>query len=385
MDKELTPHIVCISKKNQWVDVLKGLGLTGKFVVFENAVQAILKLSFYRNIAFVFIEPTSSEGDKLWIEHIRKQVRQSCFVILISDKLSKEDAKRFTSYGVNDVMNPFDSTEKLKTKLSFLEQHRVQIGDSTRAMKSKVYEYQMPIWKRTFDIVFASITILLLLPIWIIVPIAIVLESKGKPIYKSNRVGTGYKVFGFYKFRSMYRDADKRLKEFEQLNQYINEEPTHKDQTELEIKVGKTILFSDFDSIDEDAYLQEKRLDTEKAFVKLQNDPRVTKVGRIIRKLSIDELPQLFNVLNGDMSIVGNRPLPLYEAEKLTTDSYLERFLAPAGLTGLWQVEKRGRNSRMSPEERKQLDVNYAQNYGFWSDLVIILKTIPAMIQREDV
>lgn len=91
----------------------------------------------------------------------------------------------------------------------------------------------------------------------------------------------------------------------------------------------------------------------------------MTKVGRIIHKFSIDELPQLFNILRGDMSIVGNRPLPLYEAEKLTADEYIDRFIAPAGLTGLWQVERRGMGGKMSAEERKQLDITYGRTYEF--------------------
>ena len=123
----------------------------------------------------------------------------------------------------------------------------------------------------------------------------------------------------------------------------------------------------------------------ENAFVKIVNDPRVTRVGRFIRKYSIDELPQLFNILKGDMSIVGNRPLPLYEAELLTNDAYIERFMAPAGLTGLWQVEKRGGAGKMSAEERKLLDIRYAHEFSFWMDMKIILKTVTAFIQKEDV
>jgi len=93
----------------------------------------------------------------------------------------------------------------------------------------------------------------------------------------------------------------------------------------------------------------------------------------------------LINIIKGDMSIVGNRPLPLYEAEQLTSDQYIDRFLAPSGLTGLWQVEKRGDSGKLSPEERKQLDIYYANNYNFWMDMKILLKTFTAFIQKENV
>lgn len=122
----------------------------------------------------------------------------------------------------------------------------------------------------------------------------------------------------------------------------------------------------------------------ESAFIKILDDPRVTKVGKFIRNTSIDELPQLWNVLIGDMSLVGNRPLPLYEAEKITTDKYALRFLGPAGITGLWQVEKRGRGS-MSEEERLSLDNDYVKNFNLWFDIKIILRTIPALFQSENV
>ena len=119
--------------------------------------------------------------------------------------------------------------------------------------------------------------------------------------------------------------------------------------------------------------------------MKIENDPRVTRVGRFIRKYSIDELPQLINILKGDMSVVGNRPLPLYEAEQLTNDDDIERFLGPAGLTGLWQVEKRGGAGAMSAAERKQLDVRYAHEFSFAMDFKIILRTFTAFIQKENV
>ena len=117
----------------------------------------------------------------------------------------------------------------------------------------------------------------------------------------------------------------------------------------------------------------------------LPDEKRLTKIGKFIRSTSIDELPQLINVLKGDMSIVGNRPLPLYEAELLTSDAYIDRFMAPSGLTGLWQVEKRGGAGKMSAEERKQLDIKYAQEFCFRLDMKILLKTFTAFVQKENV
>jgi lipopolysaccharide/colanic/teichoic acid biosynthesis glycosyltransferase len=144
------------------------------------------------------------------------------------------------------------------------------------------------------------------------------------------------------------------------------------------------LIHKDGTPLTEEEYKELKKQMSAGTFFKLKDDPRVTKVGAFLRNTSIDELPQLINVLKGDMSIVGNRPLPLYEAEQLTSDDWSERFLAPAGITGLWQVEKRGK-SDMSEEERKALDNQYARNFSFWNDIKIILKTIPALFQKENV
>ncbi|MFZ4454864.1 MAG: sugar transferase [Bacteroidales bacterium] len=385
MDQIVNKKVVCISKHPEWIEAVKLLSPDENVTVFENSVQAILKLSEISNVSFVFMEPTDIESDKHWIAHIRKQVSSTCFIVLLKETITPEEGKKYLSFGINDFVNPKEDTSVLLSRIDFLKKHGTEISIISKEINRGAYEYKMPLWKRVFDIIFVSVAIVLLTPVWIIVPLAILFESRGKVIYKSKRVGTGYKVFGFYKFRSMYLDADSRLKDLADLNQYVIEEAEFKKlKVNVETKAN-SVLYSDDSTVDEATYLEEKRAVQTKAFVKLQNDPRVTRVGRIIRKLSVDELPQLFNVLKGEMSIVGNRPLPLYEAELLTTDNYLERFLAPAGLTGLWQVEKRGQNSRMSPEERKLLDVQYARHYTFWGDIKIILKTIPAMIQKEDV
>ena len=156
-------------------------------------------------------------------------------------------------------------------------------------------------------------------------------------------------------------------------------------ESEMLISDDEVMLIGDDFVVSETDFSKQRDEENNNAFVKIENDPRVTKVGRFIRKYSIDELPQLFNILRGDMSIVGNRPLPLYEAEKLTADSSIDRFMAPAGLTGLWQVEDRGKGGAMSAEERKQLDIENGQTYSFALDMKIIFRTLFAFVQKENV
>ena len=277
--------------------------------------------------------------------------------------------------------------------------------------KHRILRFKIPLWKRLFDIFFSLLGIIILSPVFIITAIAIRLESKGPVIFKSKRVGTNYTVFNFLKFRSMYADAEQRLKEVakEAGNQYAEKDQSEEEkdqQTTITAPLGdeaemmmmdmgmesammisddEVMLVGDDFVVAESDFNNEKEEEVNNAFVKIENDPRVTKVGKFIRKYSIDELPQLFNILKGDMSIVGNRPLPLYEAEKLTIDSSIDRFMAPAGLTGLWQVEERGKGGMMSAEERKQLDITYGQTYCFTLDMKIIFRTLTAFIQKDNV
>lgn len=234
--------------------------------------------------------------------------------------------------------------------------------------------------KRLIDIIGASVLLIILSPVLLTVAILIKLESRGPIIYTSKRVGQDYNVFGFIKFRSMRTDADKMLLEVSKTNnQYCTEtgvKPLEKVPHTLKNLVSDEGWFSEMELI--------SKQEQEQPFIKIVNDPRITRVGSFIRNTSIDELPQLFNVLRGDMSLVGNRPLPVYEAEKLTTDDAIERFVAPAGITGLWQVTKRGKGN-MSAEGRQKLDIKYARHASFCLDLWILFKTPLAAIQSENV
>jgi lipopolysaccharide/colanic/teichoic acid biosynthesis glycosyltransferase len=245
------------------------------------------------------------------------------------------------------------STDKeLKSKVGFLR--KVKVAESAAAVvrieenlgTRDKWKFG-PMSKRVFDILVASVALLLLSPLLLLIALAIKLESRGPIIYNAKRAGRGYRIFNFYKFRTMHRDADKRVAELNHLNQYNAE------------CAGPV-------------------------FFKISNDPRITRVGSFLRNTSLDELPQLINVLLGDMSLVGNRPLPLYEAATLTTDDYAARFLAPAGITGLWQVKKRG-NRDMSVEERINLDIDYATKCNFATDFWIIANTPSALLQKESV
>lgn len=238
----------------------------------------------------------------------------------------------------------------------------------------------IPRWKRALDILGATVLIVLTVPIMLLVALLIKIESRGPVFYISKRVGQGYRIFNFYKFRSMQSDADARLKSLHEQNQYALPSGEDVMPDETQCADCAALLFSDHGYVEERQYRSAKH-QSQHAFFKAQEDPRITRMGRFIRSTSIDELPQLFNVLKGDMSLVGNRPLPLYEAECLTTDQDIARFLAPAGITGLWQVTKRGR-VRMSEEERKRLDVDYALSCNFWMDCKILALTLPAAVQQ---
>ena len=351
----------------------------------------------------VFFERGVISEDITSITYLKKKC-PGLYIILLTDLLSDEERITYQKCGINDTLNKDSSVTEINKKIQFITSRENILFDD-KASGKNILHFKIPIWKRTFDIVFSLIALIILSPVFIITAIAIKLESNGPVLFKSKRVGTNYTVFDFLKFRSMFMDSDKRLKELSKTqNQYSDkiEEPVVPvghfnanvdDNTAIGDDLGAEMLISDEEVmlvgddfvVSESSFNKQKNEDINNAFVKIENDPRITKVGHFIRKYSIDELPQLVNILKGDMSVVGNRPLPLYEAEKLTSDESIDRFMAPAGLTGLWQVEKRGDSGKLSAEERKQLDITYGQTYNFILDMKIIFKTLTAFIQKDDV
>lgn len=196
--------------------------------------------------------------------------------------------------------------------------------------------------KRAFDICFSLAVMIIFSPVFLAIALAIMISSPGSVLYSHERIGRGGTPFACWKFRSMYPDADARLRE---------------------------LLESDID-------LKEEWMRTRK----LKNDPRVTPFGKFIRKTSLDEIPQFWNVLRGDLSVVGPRPVVKDELVKFYGRKTPIILSVRPGLTGPWQVSGR---SNMSYEERVRLDAEYVTNRTFLGDLYLILKTIPAMLSSR--
>ncbi len=216
---------------------------------------------------------------------------------------------------------------------------------STKPTAQHAYDSRIPrvrvtyaFWKRVLDVVGSATLIVLLAPVLAVLAALVKLTSPGPIIYQQVRIGRYGREFPFFKFRSMYQDADERLAE-----------------------------------------LLEKGNEKDGPIFKMKNDPRVTPVGKFLRKYSLDELPQLFNVLRGEMSLVGPRP-PLPREVEQYGDEELCRLSVPPGITCLWQICGR---SDTTFEEWVLLDKIYVQQMSFWLDLKILLKT-PTAVLRSD-
>jgi exopolysaccharide biosynthesis polyprenyl glycosylphosphotransferase len=190
--------------------------------------------------------------------------------------------------------------------------------------------------KRVMDVVLSSLSLLFLSPVFLMTALAIKFTSSGPVFFVHDRVGLNKRRFRLYKFRTMIQGAEKKQEELECLNEVCG------------------------------------------PVFKIKDDPRITPIGRILRKLSIDELPQLINVVKGDMSLVGPRPLPVRDYNGFDTDWHRRRFSVRPGITCLWQVNGR---SDTPFEQWMKLDMDYIDNWSLWLDIQILMRTIPAVLR----
>jgi lipopolysaccharide/colanic/teichoic acid biosynthesis glycosyltransferase len=310
---------------------------------FDEACQLLKTPARAKEIDVIILDSAYDEKELNKFHSFLKNRELQCIPVLYNyQQLATAPASR-QHIIIDDVIDLSNWQFDFSNKVSFLKKIKEQ--NCNQDQKQKI-EPARSVTKRIFDILLASVLLIILSPFFLLVAIAIRLESRGPVFYNSKRAGRGFRIFNFYKFRTMEVNADKKVEALLHLNQYTD---------------GRSANF-----------------------FKISKDPRITKVGHFLRNTSLDELPQLFNVLKGDMSLVGNRPLPLYEASTLTTNEFVERFMAPAGMTGLWQIKKRGQ-AQMSSEERISLDISYARKSSMLYDLWIMANTPKALLQKSDV
>ena len=289
-------------------------------------------------IGFIALEPRAENGlkDMGPLEQLERQIGEIDEVLIADPDFPQDRAVDLIDtchrHGVKVRVAP-STMEILMDRVEFVPGQSLPLFE----LKPPVFEGIDFFIKRLFDIVGSALLIFVLSPLLAAIALAIKLTSRGPAIYRSSRPGMGGAPFTCFKFRTMYDDAEFKQRELEDRNE----------------KHG--------------------------ALFKIRDDPRVTPVGRFLRRWSLDEFPQLFNVLRGEMSLVGPRPLPDRDYERLE-DWHRKRYLVLPGMTGLWQVSGR---AELDFDELVRLDFLYLERWSVFLDLSIMLKTIPAVLRRR--
>ena len=303
-----------------------------------DAVAHALAGTDIKPIGFVALEPRRENGlkDMGPMEQLERQFDRVDEVLIADPDFPQDRAVDLIDachrHGIKVRVAP-STMEILMDRVEFVPGQSLPLFE----LKPPVFDGLDFFVKRSFDLVGSAILIVLLSPLLGAVALAVRKTSPGGAIYRSRRPGIGGREFDCFKFRTMYEDADTQQLELEDLNE----------------KAG--------------------------ALFKIRDDPRVTPVGRFLRRWSIDELPQLFNVLRGEMSLVGPRPLPNRDYQRLD-DWHRKRYLVLPGITGVWQVSGR---SELDFDELVRLDFLYLERWSVFLDLSILLKTVPAVLRRR--
>jgi exopolysaccharide biosynthesis polyprenyl glycosylphosphotransferase len=274
-------------------------------------------------------------GSRSELSRVLEDVRPDELVLAeaaLDERAVLEVVEQAHKHGIRVRLAP-DTTELL-----------VQRGEYVPGQGTPLFELRPPVltgwdWavKRSFDVVTSVLVLVLGLPLWALIALAVKLSSRGPVLYVDRRIGVGEREFPMLKFRTMVSGA-------------------------ADLQPGL-----------------EEQNEASGALFKMRDDPRVTRVGRILRRLSLDEIPQIVNVLRGEMSLVGPRPLPLRDY-RLLEDWHRARYAVLPGMTGLWQISGR---SGLTFDDLVRLDFTYLENWSIWLDITIIAKTIPAVLTRR--
>ncbi|MCC5635510.1 sugar transferase [Nostoc sp. CHAB 5844] len=338
---------------------------TASVIAGRAVVELILKYLRQRKIlgcnsVFVICEPEHYEQVTKFIKHEKRYIIRGNDTAISLDRYNREATlERLNRLGITEVFIAWDAIKNRMFLCWLFQAAGITVNIIPMQLKPihrQVYIQKvggMPclsvscpkiigrdFWlKRIFDFCFTALFLILTSPIYLAIATAIKLDSPGPVFYKQTRIGLRGRPFQVWKFRTMRPDADKLQKELEALN---------------EIKDG--IIF------------------------KIKDDPRITRIGKFLRRYSLDELPQLFNVLLGEMSLVGPRPLPTRDVEKFLDHHFLRQEVLP-GVTGLWQVS--GRSNILDFEQVINLDMNYIENWSLQLDFEILLRTVQVVLKKE--
>lgn len=318
----------------------------------ERAEEAIreIRSDWDRKIFGICILDRDMKGQK--IGGIKVMANRNDFEDWVRAEALDEVVLYVEYYGMNNRVNVKNLVEILEEmgvtvhlnllSLDDFADYKKQItyfsGHPMLTVSQNIQDYRKLFIKRLTDILGGLVGCILSVPIIAVVAIPLLLESPGGLIFKQKRVGLNGRYFDIYKLRSMYKDAEERLRDLQEQN------------------TMKGNMF------------------------KMDNDPRITRVGHFIRKYSIDELPQFFNVLKGDMSLVGTRPPTVGEFREYQ-DHHKRRLSMKPGITGMWQVS--GRSSIKDFEEIVRLDLQYIDNWSLWLDFKILCKTVMVVLKKQ--
>jgi lipopolysaccharide/colanic/teichoic acid biosynthesis glycosyltransferase len=336
-EKKTRLKVLYIGSSKEPVQILNNSGLFN-VIQIDTSIEAINYLRTQKDTDAIIAETKIYFSDGFQIRRLLEK-KEKDFIkttpyILISMAYDEKMSMRALRAGIDDhYLFPVDP-QRIYNRIIDFKNHPEQIGVLRKVSKDTNQgglKYETPLLKRIFDITFAGLALLFLSPLMLLVIIAIKLDSKGPFYYTSKRIGANMNDFGFLKFRSMKVNADQLLskKDLAKLNQYatktIKECPGCANLPKGEFcgdvtkGVGENEKGEEIE-VEICSNLVALRKEAERNFTKLENDPRITRVGKFIRNTSIDELPQLINIIKGDMSIVGNRPLPVVEADIISID-----------------------------------------------------------------